>query len=63
MLNLREFHLIKGKVCPTLSIEIGDVVVLRNDCTECTFGKLAVVKSLIEGSDGVVRVAVVRVAG
>ena len=60
-MSLREFHSIKRKACSSRSIEVGDVVVLKNDCTKRAFWKLAVVKSLIEGSDGVVRAAVVKV--
>ena len=61
LLSLREFHSIKRKARSSRSIEVGDVVVLKNDCTKRAFWKLAVVKSLIEGSDGVVRAAVVKV--
>ena len=36
-------------------IEVGDVMVLRNDSTKRHFWKLAVVQQLLTGSNGVVR--------
>ena len=64
LLNLREYHSVKRKIRACQTVEVGDVVVLKNDCTKCTFWKLAIVKSLIEGGGGggVVRAAVVSVA-
>ena len=59
LLNLREYHLVKRKTRACRNIEVGDVVVLKNDCTKRTFWKL---KSIIEGGGGAVRAAVVSVA-
>ena len=37
LLNLREIHSIKRKLRFRQSIEVSDVVVLKNDCTRCAF--------------------------
>jgi hypothetical protein len=63
LLNLREHHANKKCQKPGVSVEVGDIVILRNDSTNRVFWKLAIVQELLPGSDGQVRAAVVRVAG
>ena len=44
------------------SISKGDVVILKNDSTNRAFGQLGKVEELVQGRDGKVRAAVVRVS-
>ena len=60
LLSLREHHSIKKKQNKTSVIAIGDVVVLKNDCSKRHFWKLAV-QQLLKGNDGVVRAAIIKV--
>jgi hypothetical protein len=46
-----------------VQIAVGDMVILRNDNTRCTFWKLAKVEMLLPSSDGTVRSAKVMVNG
>lgn len=64
LLSLRQFHSIKRKASFRQSIEVGDVVVLKNDCTRCAFWKLqcSSCEVISEGTDRVMRAAVIKVA-
>ena len=44
-----------------LGIEIGDIVLIKNDSTSRVFWKMGKVEELIPGKDGKVRAAVVKV--
>lgn len=61
--KLRENQLSKSKQqrSSSLTVTKGDVVIVKNDSTKRTFWKLAVVEELIEGQDGKVRAAVIKV--
>ena len=60
LLNLRESHSLKAKSGGHELIQVGDVVVLKNDTSKHIFWRLAVVNELLKGSDGKVRAAVVK---
>ena len=62
LLNLREQSVCnsKGK---NNSISVEDIVIIKNDKTNCNFWKLAMVENLLRGDDDLVRVAVVKSRG
>ena len=60
LLSLREHHLNKTRQRGTI-IAVGDVVIVKDDKVKRCFWKLAVVKQLLEGNDGHVRAAVIKV--
>jgi len=60
--NLREHHCVKGQSTREgIKINVGDVVILKNDSSKRLFWKLAIVKELLTGNDGRVRAAVIKV--
>ena len=61
LLNLRENHKNKHETKSGSKISLGDVVLLKDDSTKRIFWKLAIVEELLEGSDGQVCAAVVKV--
>ena len=60
LLSLREHHLNKTRQKGPI-IAVGDVVIVKDDKVKRCFWKLAVVKQLLEGNDGHVRAAVIKV--
>ena len=59
--SLRETHLLRNKKHGKEQITVGDVVLLKDDCSKRMFWKLAVVTELITGTDNKVRAAVIKV--
>ena len=59
--DLREYHKMQGR--KSVSIEIGDLVLVQEDNIRRGQWKMAVVEKLIKGKDGEIRGAVVRKAG
>ena len=60
LLSLRGHHLNKTRQRGPI-IAVGDVVIVKDDKVKRCFWKLAVVKQLLEGNDGHVRAAVIKV--
>ena len=61
LMNLREYHRVKGQSTRGPEISVGDVVILKNDSTKRLFWRLAIVQELLTGDDGKVRAAVIKV--
>jgi len=58
--SLRETHLIRNKIHGKEQIFVGDVMLLKDNCTKRMFWKLAVVMELITGNDNQVRADIVK---
>jgi len=58
---LREQHSIKNKPRGHQQVEVGDVVILKNDTTKRVYWKLVIVESVIDSKDGTSRAAIIRV--
>ena len=56
LMNLREYHRVKGRSTGGPEIAVGDVVILKNDSTKRLFWRLA----LLTGDDQKVRAAVIK---
>ena len=61
LINLRENHFLNTKAGGRHLIQQGDVVLLKCDTSKRLFWKLAIVKDLLECTDGRIRAAVVKV--
>lgn len=62
LLNLRERHSQISRNRKGANIDVGDVVILKNESTNRMFWKLAKVEQLLPGKDGLVRAAVIKVS-
>ncbi len=62
MQNLRE-HATKSSSNKSIDISVGDIVILKNDQTCRNFWKLAKIKQVLPGADGVIRPVIVEVLG
>ena len=60
LLNLRENHSLKAKSGGRDLIQVGDVVVLKDDSSKRIFWRLAIVNELLKGNDNLVRAAIVK---
>ena len=61
LINLREAHALKCKRDSRSTIEVGQVVILKDDTTKQLFWKLATVEELLPGRDGKIRAVKVKV--
>jgi len=59
LLNLHESHSLKAKGGGRDLIQVGDVVVLKDNTSKRIFWRLAVVNELLKGNDDLVRAAIV----
>lgn len=59
--NLREAHSLKSKGKRKSIMSVGDVVILKEDTSKRMYWKLALVEDLVEGRDGKIRAALVKV--
>ena len=60
--NLREHHCVKEQSTREgIKINVGDLVILKNDSSKRLFWKLAIVQELLTGNDRRVRAAVMKV--
>ena len=55
LLTLRECHALKCKEGSKSPIEVGQMVILKDDTTKRLFWKLAIVEELLPGRDGKIR--------
>ena len=62
LLNLRECHALKCKEGSKSPIEVGQMVILKDDTTKRLFWKLAIVEELLPGRDGKIRSVKVKVS-
>ena len=61
LLNLRECHAVSSKKESRPMIEVGQLVILKDDLTKRVFWKLAIVDELLPGRDGKIRAVKVKV--
>ena len=59
--NLREAHSLRCRSEKRSVISVGDIVILKDDTTKRMYWKLALVEGLVEGRDGQIRAALVKV--
>ena len=60
MLKLREIHSLQTKGGGNDLVQVGDMVVLKDDTSKHIFWRLAIVHELLNGDDTKVRAAVVK---
>ena len=61
LMNLRECHALKCNKNSRSPVEVGQVVILKDDTTKRLFWKVAIVEELLKGRDGNVRSVKVKV--